>query len=161
MTNDNKETSFEVWRLVTSIYRIWYRNAEKELAKEDVSVMEYRILRQLVESGPQPMVKLADQNLITQGWVTSLVDRLESRKYVERVRSSTDRRVVNIGPTDAGIKFYKNVVELHEDFVAKTLDFMDETNRAHLKALLNEVEEHLIDKKSSNEGQYSTFTSHD
>lgn len=143
MNSEGKEASFEIWRLVMGIYRNWYRNAEKELAKEDVSVMEYRILRQLSEIGPQPMVKLADENYITQGWVTSLVDRLESKKYVERIRSNIDRRVVNISATEEGIHFYKKIVDIHEEFIARTLEFMEEGTKSELKTILLQIENHL------------------
>lgn len=148
MNNNSKETSFEIWRLVMGIYRTWNRNAEKELAQEDVSVMEYRILRHLSESGPQPMVKLAEMNYITQGWVTSLVDRLESKKYVERVRSNTDRRVVNIGATEEGVRFYEKIVDIHEEFIARTLEFMDEDSKGQLKALLLQIDHHLKGEES-------------
>lgn len=147
MDQENKDSSFEIWRLVMTIYRTWYRNAEKELAEQDISVMEYRILRQLSESGPQPMVKLAEENYITQGWVTSLVDRLESKKYVERVRSSSDRRVVNISATEEGINFYKKIVKIHENFVARTLEYMDLDTKLELKTLLQKVEEKLLEKE--------------
>lgn len=146
MNTEEKESSFEVWRLVTSIYKVWYREAERRLSNEDVSIMEYRILRQLTESGPQPMVKLAERNMITQGWVTSLIDRLETRKYVERVRSNTDRRVVNIGATYDGTMFYKKIMELHEAFIAKTLEFMDQDDKSKLKSLLLRIEDQLMNK---------------
>lgn len=146
MNQESKDLSFEIWRLVMTIYRTWYRYAEKELAQEDVSVMEYRILRQLSDTGPQPMVKLAEENFITQGWVTSLVDRLESKKYVERIRSSVDRRVVNISATEEGVHFYHKIVKIHEDFVARTLETLDDPNKNQLKNLLLKVENILLGK---------------
>lgn len=140
----NRETSFEVWRLMNSIHRIWYREAERKLANAGLSIMEYRILRQLSENGPQPMVKLADSNMITQGWVTSLVDRLESRMYVERVRSNMDRRVVNISATEKGREFYREIMELHEDFIASTLEFMPLPDKESLRTLLYRIEDQLL-----------------
>ena len=128
MTTESNNTSFEIWRLVTSIYRKWYREAEKRL----------------VEDGAQPMVKLAESNMITQGWVTSLVDRLEMKDYVERIRSNTDRRVVNIAATPKGTEFYRKIMELHEEFISKTLNFMDSSDMETLRVLLKRVEEQLL-----------------
>lgn len=144
MDTQNRETSFEVWRLMNSIHRIWYREAERKLANAGLSIMEYRILRQLSEKGPQPMVKLADTNMITQGWVTSLIDRLETRMYVERVRSNLDRRVVNITATEKGRDFYREIMEVHEDFIASTLEFMPLSEKESLRNLLHVIEDQLL-----------------
>ncbi len=144
MNPENNNTSFEIWRLVTSIYRKWYREAEKRLINNGLSIMEYRILKRLVEDGAQPMVKLAESNMITQGWVTSLVDRLEMKDYVERIRSNTDRRVVNIAATPKGTEFYRKIMELHEEFISKTLNFMDSSDMETLRGLLKRVEEQLL-----------------
>ena len=144
MKTESNNTSFEIWRLVTSIYRKWYREAEKRLINNGLSIMEYRILKQLVEVGAQPMVKLAESNMITQGWVTSLVDRLEMKDYVERIRSNTDRRVVNIAATKKGTEFYRKIMELHEEFISKTLNFMDSSDMETLRSLLKRVEEQLL-----------------
>ncbi len=144
MNPENNNTSFEIWRLVTSIYRKWYREAEKRLINNGLSIMEYRILKRLVEDGAQPMVKLAESNMITQGWVTSLVDRLEMKDYVERIRSNTDRRVVNIAATPKGTEFYRKIMELHEEFISKTLNFMDSSDMETLRVLLKRVEEQLL-----------------
>lgn len=144
MKTQNRADSFEIWRLVTSIYRIWYREAERRLINAGISIMEYRILRQLVEKGEQPMVKLAEKNMITQGWVTSLVDRLEMKGYVERLRGSVDRRIVNISTTEKGLHFYRNIMELHEEFIEKTLEFMSPEDRAELSSLLCKVEDQLL-----------------
>ena len=144
MKIQKRSESFEIWRLVTSIYRIWHREVERRLINSGISIMEYRILRQLVEKGAQPMVKLAENNMITQGWVTSLIDRLEMKGYVERLRSNMDRRVVNISATETGANFYKNIMNLHEEFIEKTLEFMEPEDRASLCHLLKKVEDQLI-----------------
>ncbi len=144
MTTESNNTSFEIWRLITSIYRKWYREVEKRLTNNGLSIMEYRILKRLLENGPQPMVKLAESNMITQGWVTSLVDRLELKGYVERIRSNTDRRVVNIAATRKGTEFYRKIMELHEEFISRTLSFMGHSDMVALKDLLGKIEEHLL-----------------
>ncbi len=144
MKTEKNNSSLEIWRLVTSIYRKWYREAEKRLINNGLSIMEYRILKRLVESGAQPMVKLAESNMITQGWVTSLVDRLEMKNYVERLRSNTDRRVVNIAATNNGTEFYRKIMELHEEFIAKTLHYMEHEELESLTKLLAKVEEQLL-----------------
>ena len=40
MKTENNNASFEIWRLVTSIYRKWYREAEKRLINNGLSIFE-------------------------------------------------------------------------------------------------------------------------
>ncbi len=144
MSGTQKETSFEIWRLVTSIYKIWHRQVEKKLMAEGMSIMEFRMLKSLNEKGPQPMVKLAEANMISQGWVTNLIDRLEEKGYAQRIRDQQDRRVIKISSTGEGSSFYKAIKEVHERFIMQTLKFMDEKECKGLIETLHKIEDQLI-----------------
>ncbi len=144
MSGTQKDSSFEIWRLVTSIYKIWHRQVEKKLMAEGMSIMEFRMLKSLNEKGPQPMVKLAETNAITQGWVTSLIDRLEHKGYVQRIRNQRDRRVIMISSTEEGSRFYRDIKEVHEGFIMQTLKFMDEKESKGLIETLHKIEEQLV-----------------
>lgn len=149
---ESKKTSLDIWRLITSINKIWSRQAEKRLVERGLSIMEFRVLKTLNREGPQPMIKLAESNMITQGWVTNIVDKLESKDLVRRVRSQEDRRVINIVTTEKGREFYQTIKELHEGFIISTLDFMSESDRENLKCVLARVEKQLLDLFGSPQG---------
>lgn len=53
----------------------------------------------LLEFGPQSPTAIARELNLTTGSVTALVDRLEAKGLVERVREASDRRVVTIQAT--------------------------------------------------------------
>jgi len=55
-----------------------------------------------LESGSRRMSDLAERTLTSQASLTGIVDRLEERGLVERVRSIEDRRVVAVSLTEAG-----------------------------------------------------------
>lgn len=52
--------------------------------------------------GPMRMTELAEHLGTATASVTGMVDRLEERGLVERVRDESDRRVVHVAITDAG-----------------------------------------------------------
>jgi DNA-binding MarR family transcriptional regulator len=56
----------------------------------------------LSQLGPMTAGKLAELTHLTTGAITNIVDRLEQRGYVERVRDPQDRRKVIIEPKDPG-----------------------------------------------------------
>ena len=55
-----------------------------------------------LESGSRRMRDLAERTQTSQASLTGIVDRLEERGLVERVRSVEDRRVVAVSLTEAG-----------------------------------------------------------
>ncbi len=143
MEEDARKASLEIWTLITSINKIWSRQAERRLVENGLSIMEFRILKTLNRDGPQPMIKLAEANMITQGWVTNIVDKLEEKGLVRRVRSQSDRRVINIITTEKGREFYNTIKELHEAFIINTMNFMSEKDREDLKCVLARMEKQL------------------
>jgi DNA-binding MarR family transcriptional regulator len=51
--------------------------------------------------GPMKASELADAAGLTRGAITTLLDRMEARGYVRRVRDREDRRAVRVEMTDA------------------------------------------------------------
>ncbi|AAT43761.1 MarR family winged helix-turn-helix transcriptional regulator [Picrophilus oshimae] len=135
--------SYEVWKEFIKTWKIWYRASEKNLINLGISTVEYRILKNLYERGPLPMIELANINMVTQGWITGVVDKMEKNGYVKRDRSQNDRRVINISITEKGIEFFKHIAELHLNYIDMTLqDFTDYDMNEMIK-LLQRVQENV------------------
>jgi DNA-binding MarR family transcriptional regulator len=67
--------------------------------------------------------QLADQTGLTTAAATSLIDRLEARGYVRRVRDAADRRRVIVEPDRT------RLAELQREFAALQTDFTDLLDR--------------------------------
>lgn len=61
----------------------------------------------LYENGPQPPSQLAKRVMVKSSTITGIVDRLERKGLVTRVRSLRDRRVTNIELTTEGKRLSK------------------------------------------------------
>jgi len=90
---------------------------DKALGTVDLRLTEFSVLQQLSESGPTPMVRLSDENLVTKAAVTGIIDAMETKGLVRRVRDSSDRRVVNIQMTPAGKKLFAVARRRHQAVV--------------------------------------------
>lgn len=75
----------------------------KALNKEyQVSAPQLNCLMALFKHGPLPPSKIARHILVESSTVTGIIDRLEQKGFVKRIRSSEDRRKIFIELTEAG-----------------------------------------------------------
>lgn len=75
----------------------------KRLIKEaGLTSPQLLLLKGIDELGQISMRQLADHTNMSQATATTIMDRLEGRQLVQRVRSETDKRKVHATLTDAG-----------------------------------------------------------
>jgi DNA-binding MarR family transcriptional regulator len=96
------------------------------------------VLSQITKNDNIPIGKLADLVSLSNATVTGIVDRLEKRGLVTRIRSTNDRRQVLIKATDNGIHIFKSAPSpLQEQFLNK----FNELNVNDQQAILSALEE--------------------
>ncbi len=105
------------FRAMNVASRKWPHYFDKTFGMPDLRLTEFAVLQQLSESGPLPMVRLSDENLVTKAAVTAIIDAMETKGLVRRVRDSSDRRVVNIRMTPAGRKLFSAARRRYEAIV--------------------------------------------
>ncbi|MBW2004016.1 MAG: MarR family transcriptional regulator [Deltaproteobacteria bacterium] len=81
----------------------------KELNKTyQVSAPQLHCLLALHENGPLPPSQIARRIMVKSSTVTGIIDRLEQKGLVYRIRNSPDRRVITIQLTEAGKELAQN-----------------------------------------------------
>jgi len=81
----------------------------KELNKTyQVSAPQLHCLLALNENGPLPPSRIARHIMVKSSTVTGIIDRLEQKGLVYRIRNSPDRRVITIQLTEAGKELAQN-----------------------------------------------------
>jgi DNA-binding MarR family transcriptional regulator len=138
----------ELWRSLANQWKRLQRGAERNLMRIDLSPAELRILRMLREGGSLPMNRFSTDTLLSQPTITSIVDKLEERGLVDRVRSKEDRREVLIAITRNGDATFVRGMELHRQFVKRAFAGLkvEEVNElASLLGKLADVLESLVE----------------
>ena len=79
-------------------------------AKYDLTDQQWRILRVLWASGKVTSVELSERTLLAPPSLVGIVDRLEKKGLVARLRSVQDRRVVHVTATAKGRALEKQVM---------------------------------------------------
>jgi DNA-binding MarR family transcriptional regulator len=82
--------------------------------------------------------EVARELLVTVGTLTTSINRLVKKGYVERIRSEDDRRVVKLGLTKKGRLVFRIHQHFHHEMVKSAIKDLDEDEQeVFLKALVN------------------------
>ena len=90
-----------------------YENAQREMARFDLSATEYSVLATLRKSPPPHALRPSDiyrGMLLTSGGLTKVLKSLEGRGWISRHEDPDDRRGSIVQLTDAGIEFAQTVM---------------------------------------------------
>ena len=93
----------------------------KKLSKEyGLTGPQLILMRAIQEMGNVTIKELSNQTNVSQATTTTIIDRLELNGYVQRVRSSSDRRKVHANLTEKGQEMLNNAPPpLQDNFVKK------------------------------------------
>ena len=89
--------------------------------------------------GPVRMTALAEYAQTSQTSLTGIIDRMEGRGFVERSRSSEDRRVVEVEITEAGLAELRRVQAVFFERLEATLAPLDVGERSELLRVLSKL----------------------
>jgi len=120
-------------------------DAIKKGAFSDLSITEIHTIEDVGLYGSKTMSEIASTLDITMGTLTIAVDKLIKKGYMERSRSVTDRRIVNVSLTRRGKLAYRIHEKFHLDMVKAIMtDFTPEEEEVLLTAL-GKLNKHLKD----------------
>jgi MarR family transcriptional regulator, organic hydroperoxide resistance regulator len=108
-----------------------------------ITFQQYNVLKIVRGAGTNgvPTTDIADGMIESSPGLTRLIDCLETKNLVKRVRSSEDRRVVTCHVTEAGATLLKKMEDPVRKAEQSLMKTMTSEHLATLKTLLTEVRE--------------------
>lgn len=104
-----------------------------------LTIPQVMVLRAINNLGDVTVKRISDDVSLSQATVSTIMNRLEERQLVERLRSHTDRRIVNARLTPAGEKIFHTVPTLlHESFINR-FENLTKAEQLHILAALRQV----------------------
>jgi len=113
----------------------------RRLHRQGISMAHLQTLWILQEHGPQPMTHLADLLGVAVPNATGIIDRMEQRGLVERLRDGADRRVVTVQQTPEGARAVEEIDGWRGEMLEDLLDRLDTDHLLRLVAGVNELHE--------------------
>jgi len=87
--------------------------AEESISELEMCGSDFAVLEALLHKGPLPVNEIGKKVLLTSGSITVAVDRLETKRFVERRAHGTDRRARIVHLTKAGRKLITSIYTGH------------------------------------------------
>ena len=92
------------------------------------------------------MNSLATENDVTGPWITGVVDELEKKGYVTKVRSATDRRIIKVSITDYGNEALAQGIKVYNKLIELVLRNLSPEESAEFRSILSKIEIALSDQ---------------
>lgn len=129
--------------LVNLINEIWELEEKAIITEEfkDLSNNDMHVIEAIGLGDGKNMSAIAKKLNITVGSLTTAMNSLVNKKYVERRRSEEDRRVVYVKLTAAGVRAYRHHEDYHRQMTQAILDKLDENEIPVLVKTLDALDE--------------------
>jgi len=112
---------------------------EANLSEIGLSVSQFGVLEALYHLGPLFQKDLASKILKSTGNITMVVDNLEKRGLVERVRDEKDRRHYSVRITEQGADMIKSFFPGHVARIVGEMGFLTGSEQEELGRLCKKV----------------------
>ncbi|WP_156931962.1 MarR family transcriptional regulator [Bacillus sp. J37] len=136
--NNRQEKMYEMEALMRHVYRK-LRQEMNLVYDNEMSRNEFFILKTLFEHGPKKSSDLSKMLGVSASHITAITDSLIEKKWIDRIRSVQDRRIVDIHLTEEG----KNTLLLFEkkktDFLLNKFNEFSEEDIKNFIILFNKL----------------------
>jgi DNA-binding MarR family transcriptional regulator len=151
LTEEKKETSrdldtIDLWHIFSRVFRNGKKLIERELEKIGIKPTELRVLFSLSKDHDTTMNSLATENDVTGPWITGVVDELEKKGYVTKVRSATDRRIIKVSITEYGNEALEQGIKVYNKLIELVLRNLSPEESAEFRSILSKIEIALSDQ---------------
>jgi len=115
-----------VWS-IRRLVRAVYLDSQKISKRYGLTEPQSAVLRNLFNNGPMSSADLSRALYVTPSNITGIIDRLEKKQFVERIKKKGDRRVALITLTEAGKELSKTLPDpIMKKFIAELADLEPE-----------------------------------
>jgi DNA-binding MarR family transcriptional regulator len=118
--------------------------------REGISPQQYNVLRILRGSGPEglPTLEIANRLLEKSPGITRFIDQLETLGFIQRKRSTTDRRQVFCVITRSGLNLIGNMDDPVDSWDHGSLSMLSQKELKMLIGTLDRIRLHYTEQES-------------
>jgi DNA-binding MarR family transcriptional regulator len=147
---DNEYVIKDIVESIRRLVRAEYLDSQKMSKQYGLTAPQSLVLRLLIKKGAMSSADLSRQMYVTPSNITGIIDRLEIKGLVERIRKQGDRRIALITLTQSGQELGKTIPDPIEKKILNQLANMEIEQLQILAMALNQILT-LIEKREAEE----------
>jgi len=128
-----------LWLVMMKAHSSIATYVEQTIAAQNLCLSDFIVLEVLLHKGPLTMSVIAEKVSLANASMTSSIDRLEEREFVQRVESSTDRRSRIVDLTPTGRRFINGIFSQHVEDLERITSVLTPSEQDTLYRLLKKV----------------------
>jgi MarR family 2-MHQ and catechol resistance regulon transcriptional repressor len=109
------------------------------LNKKKLSMSQFGVLESLYYIGPMCQREIGTKILKSTANITTVIDNLEKRSLVKRVRQEDDRRYITVNITEKGKTYLESIIPLHMKEIFKRMEILTEVERKSLYTICKKL----------------------
>ncbi|GAB4347864.1 MAG: MarR family transcriptional regulator [Candidatus Abyssubacteria bacterium] len=106
---------------------------------KDLTLQELHAIGLIGRLGAPTMSELARRGRVTNGAMTSMVNKLVKKGYARRSRNNSDRRVVHVELTERGRRANRHHQKYHEQVNARIMAVLSESEQLQAIKLMRKI----------------------
>jgi MarR family transcriptional regulator, 2-MHQ and catechol-resistance regulon repressor len=132
-------SALDLWVKLARASAMFSHRTHEHIRTFGLTESQFSALETLGHKGPLTVGELCKKQLVSGGNMTVVIDNLEREQLVERVRSSTDRRVILVHLTAKGKALFESIFPKHAEYVAGLASVLGEDEQRDLSRLLKKL----------------------
>lgn len=105
------------------------------ISSYNLTISQFGILEALYHMGSMCQKQLSDKILKSTANITTVIDNLEKRALVKRIRQEADRRYITVELTEKGKKLIQDIFPEHVKYINEELSILSAEEKLKLKTL--------------------------
>lgn len=144
-------SGIHLWLVLWKASKTLGAYADRSIESLDMGRSDFGVLEALVHKGPLPIKALGEKVLLTSGSITTAIDRLEERGWVERQMDGDDRRSRIVRLTASGREVIRPAFARHTKHMEEAVGGLKAAERAVLIDLLRRMGQHAANRLHADE----------
>ncbi len=150
MTDKKRDKLNYVFVRVFNQILSWEEQSFKDMGISEITLRELHVIEavySLLDSGRNRMSEIAKYLAITPGSLTTAVNCLVKKGFLERQQSATDRRIVYIVPTSRSIEVNAIHQKFHQQMIEEITQGIEDDDIDIVIEILSNLNKTLTDNK--------------
>lgn len=136
-------------QIMPLVMRKLSRYHENELYKGKITFQQFLVLELLYQEKELTMSQIAQAMNVSTPAISGIVDRLVRERYVERVYSREDRRVIKVRLTSKGNDLVKRINDQKRRLAIKIFEKISEEDRKSYLRILTQIKDIILKENNA------------